>query len=135
MSKWTMPSFLVSIITMAAIALNQKFLWHLDPQQIVASVTLAVNFVLVTIINDIAKMKRGESANWNSTKLFTLLFALIIIGFSEYVGIPLNDEDVWWIAGAAATFITGKGIKDIIQQKGVSTHEHTQYNSDRGPAV
>lgn len=115
--KWTMPSFLVTIITVIAIALNKRFLWDLDPQQIIASVSLAVNFVGVTIISDIAKMRRGESPNWNSTKLFTLLFVLLIVGFSEYVGIQLEDTDIWWIAGTAAAFITGKGIKDIVQTK------------------
>lgn len=115
--KWVMPSFLVSFITMIAITLNQKFLWHLDPSQIIASISLAVNFVGVTIVNDIAKMKRGENPNWNSTKLFTLLFALLIIGFSEYAGIELDDQSVWYVAAAAAAFITGKGIKDNIQAK------------------
>jgi hypothetical protein len=125
--KWTMPSFLVTIITVIAITLNKRFLWDLDPQQIIASVSLAVNFVGVTIISDITKMRRGESPNWNSTKLFTLLFVLLIVGFSEYVGIQLEDTDIWWVAGAAAAFITGKGIKDIITDKqGVQTSVNTQ---------
>jgi hypothetical protein len=125
--KWTMPSFLVTIITVIAITLNKRFLWDLDPQQIIASVSLAVNFVGVTIISDIAKMRRGESPNWNSTKLFTLLFVLLIVGFSEYVGIQLEDADIWWIAGMGAAFITGKGIKDLIPNKQeVSTVEPTQ---------
>lgn len=115
--KWMMPSFLVSIITMIAVSLNQKFLWHLDPQQIVASVTVAVNFVGITLLADIAKIKRGEMPNFNSTKLFTLLFALLLIGFGEYLGIQLDDESVWIIAGSAAAFITGKGIRDIAQKK------------------
>ncbi|RAV22198.1 hypothetical protein [Paenibacillus contaminans] len=133
--KWTMPSFLISLITMIAVALNNKFLWNLDPQQIIASVTLAINFVGVTIIGDIAKLRRGENPNWNSTKLFTLLFACIMIGFSEYVGIELDDESIWWIAGTAAAFITGKGFKDIIQTKGDLKHEPTQNNIGGGPAV
>lgn len=133
-----MPSFLVTIITVIAITLNKRFLWDLDPQQIIASVSLAVNFVGVTIISDIAKLKRGESPNWNSTKLFTLLFVLLIVGFSEYVGIQLDDADIWWIAGTAAAFITGKGIKDIMQVKqngGATTNGTTEYKGDSGPAI
>jgi hypothetical protein len=112
-----MPSFLISIISIVAIACNNKFGWHLSPEKLIASVTLAVNFVGITIITDIAKYRRGESPNLNSTKLFTLLFACLVIGFSEYVGIELDDESVWFVAGSAAAFITGKGIKDIIQNK------------------
>lgn len=125
--KWTMPSFLVSIITMVAIALNQRFLWNLDPQQIIASVTVAVNFIAVALVADIAKIKRGEKPNLNSTKLFTMLFALLLIGFSEYIGIQLDDESVWWIAGTAAAFITGKGLKDIVQLKG-GKQENEHFN-------
>lgn len=126
--KWTMPSFLVTIITVIAITLNKRFLWDLEPQQIIASVSLAVNFVGVTIISDIAKMRRGESPNWNSTKLFTLVFVLLIVGFSDYVGIQLDDADIWWIAGAGAAFITGKGVKDLlfVRQTGGTTIVTTQ---------
>lgn len=128
MTKWTMPSFLVTIITIIALSLNKKFLWHLDVQQIIASVSLAVNFVGVTILSDIAKLRRGEMPNWNSTKLFTLIFALIIVGFSEYVGINLDDADIWWVAGMAGAFITGKGLRDAIQskQEGATTNVITQ---------
>lgn len=136
MSKWTMPSFLVTVITMVAIALNNRFLWNLDPQQIIASVSLAVNFIGVTVITDIAKMRRGESPNWNSTKLFTLIFALLIVGFSEYIGIQLEDADIWWISGAAAAFLTGKGVRDIIQNKqGVQQNESKPNYGDHGPSV
>lgn len=69
------------------------------------------------MVTDIAKLKRGEIPNLNSTKLFTLLFACLMIGFSDYIGIELDEESVWFIAGTAAAFITGKGIKDIIQTK------------------
>ena len=121
---------------MVAIALNNRFLWNLDPQQIIASVSLAVNFIGVTVITDIAKMRRGESPNWNSTKLFTLIFALLIVGFSEYIGIQLEDADIWWISGAAAAFLTGKGVRDIIQNKqGVRQDESKPNYSDHGPAV
>lgn len=133
--KWTMPSFLVTIITVIAITLNKRFLWDLEPQQIIASVSLAVNFVGVTIISDIAKMKRGESPNWNSTKLFTLFFVLLIVGFSEYIGLPLEDADIWWVAGSAAAFITGKGIKDIIQNKQEVTTKNEPTFSDHGPSL
>lgn len=117
MSKWVMPSFLVSLIGMVAITLNHKFLWNLDPEKLVASVALTVNFVLVTIGADLAKMRRGEKANFNSTKLVTLLIATGIIGFSEYVGIELSEEDILWISGIAATFITTKGVRDIVTFK------------------
>lgn len=117
MNKWLMPSFLTSIIGIIAISLNNKFGWHLSPEKLIASTALTINFVLVTMSADIAKMKRGEKPNFNSTKLFALLFACIVIGFSDYVGIELNSEDVWYIAGAAATFMTGKGIRDIISAR------------------
>lgn len=115
--KWIMPSFLTSLISIIAIGLNNKFLWHLDPDKLIASIGLTVNFVIVTLAGDIAKIKRGEKPNFNSTKLFTLLFACLVIGFSEYVGIQLDTESVWWIAGTAAAFITGKGVKDYLEVK------------------
>ena len=117
MSKWIMPSFLTSLISIIAIACNNRFGWHLSPDKLIASVALSINFVGVTIFTDIAKLKRGEIPNINSTKLFTLLFACLMIGFSDYIGIQLDEESVWFIAGTAAAFITGKGIKDIIQKK------------------
>lgn len=117
MSKWTMPSFMVTIISIIAIACNNKFGWHLSPDKLIASVGVTVNFVLVTMANDIAKLKRGEMPNWNSTKLVTLLFTCIVIGFSQYIGIELDVEEVAFIAGSAAAFITGKGIRDMIQAK------------------
>jgi hypothetical protein len=116
-AKWIMPSFLTSLISIIAISLNNKFLWHLDPDKLIASIGLTVNFVIVTLAGDIAKIKRGEKPNFNSTKLFTLLFACSVIGFSEYIGIDLDQESVWWIAGVAAAFITGKGIKDAVEVK------------------
>lgn len=118
MTKWAMPSFLTSLISMVAIALNDRFLWHLEPDKLIASVSLTINFILVTLAGDIAKIKRGEMPNFNSTKLFTLLFSCIVIGFSDYIGIELDSESVWWIAGVAAAFITGKGIKDAMPKKG-----------------
>lgn len=117
MSKWVMPSFLTSLISILAIACNNKFGWHLSPDKLIASVALSINFVGVTVITDIAKFRRGEIPNINSTKLFTLLFACLMIGFSDYIGIELDEESVWFIAGTAAAFITGRGIKDIIQTK------------------
>jgi hypothetical protein len=117
MNKWIMPSFLTSLISIIAIALNNKFGWHLSPDKLIASVGLTINFVIVTMSADIAKMKRGERPNWNSTKLFTLLFACLMIGFSQYMGIELDTEEVLFIAGAAAAFITGKGIRDSVQAK------------------
>ena len=117
MSKWIMPSFLTSLISIVAIACNNKFGWHLSPDKLIASVALSINFVGVTVFTDIAKLRRGEIPNINSTKLFTLLFACLMIGFSDYIGIQLDEESVWFIAGTSAAFITGKGIKDIIQQK------------------
>lgn len=126
--KWVMPSFLTSLLSIIAIACNNKFGWHLSPDKLIASVALSINFVGVSVVTDIAKLKRGEIPNLNSTKLFTLLFACLMIGFSDYVGIELDDESVWFIAGTAAAFITGKGIKDIIQtkQEGVASNEPTQ---------
>lgn len=115
--KWVMPSFLTSLISIIAIACNNKFGWHLSPDKLIASVALSINFVGVSVVTDIAKLKRGEIPNLNSTKLFTLLFACLMIGFSDYIGIELDEESVWFIAGTAAAFITGKGIKDIIQTK------------------
>lgn len=128
MSKWVMPSFLTSLISILAIACNNKFGWHLSPDKLIASVALSINFVGVTVFTDIAKLKRGEIPNLNSTKLFTLLFACLMIGFSDYIGIELDQESVWFIAGTAGAFITGKGIKDIIQDKqnGGATNEPTQ---------
>lgn len=117
--KWVMPSFLTTIISIIAIALNNRFGWHLSPDKLIASIGLAINFVGITLLADIAKIRRGETPNFNSTKLFTLLFALLMIGFSDYFGIRLDEESVWFIAGTAAAFITGKGIKDIVQQKEV----------------
>jgi hypothetical protein len=117
MNKWIMPSFLTSLISIIAIALNNKFGWHMSPDKLIASVGLTINFVIVTMSADIAKMKRGERPNWNSTKLFTLLFACLMIGFSQYMGIELDTEEVLFIAGAAAAFITGKGIRDAVQAK------------------
>lgn len=117
MSKWMMPSFLTSILSIIAITLNNKFGWHLSPDKLIASVALTINFVIVTMSADIAKMKRGERPNFNSTKLFTLLFACVAIGFTDYMGLELNPEDVLFIAGSAAAFITGKGIRDMVQNK------------------
>ncbi|UKS25014.1 hypothetical protein LOZ80_25900 [Paenibacillus sp. HWE-109] len=133
--KWVMPSFLTSLISILAIALNNKFGWHLSPDKLIASVALSINFVGVSVFTDIAKLRRGEIPNLNSTKLFTLLFACLMIGFSDYIGIQLDDESVWFIAGTAAAFITGKGIKDIIQtkQEGAAvnvTTESTNYISN-----
>lgn len=115
--KWVMPSFLTSLLSIIAIACNNKFGWHLSPDKLIASVGLTINFVIVTMSADIAKMKRGERPNWNSTKLFTLVFACLMIGFSQYMGIDLDTEEVLFIAGAAAAFITGKGIRDSVQAK------------------
>jgi hypothetical protein len=123
--KWVMPSFLTTIISIIAIGLNNRFGWHLSPDQLIASIGLAINFVGITLLADIAKIRRGEMPNFNSTKLFTLLFALLMIGFGDYVGIRLDDESVWFIAGTAAAFITGKGIKDIMQRKETETDEPT----------
>jgi hypothetical protein len=102
---------------MIAIACNNRFGWHLNPTQLIASIGLSVNFVGVAIVNDIAKMKKGEPVNWGSTKLFTLVFACLIIGFASYLDIELSDEEVWYIAGAAAAYITGRGIKDFLKTK------------------
>lgn len=127
MTKWAMPSFLITLISMVAIALNNKFGWHLSPEQLIASIALAVNFVGVTLIADIAKIKRGEMPNFNSTKLVTMVIALVIIGFSDYVGIHLDEESVWFIAGSAGAFITGKGIRDIAKRKEVEPVGNTQH--------
>jgi hypothetical protein len=127
-----MPSFLTSILTIVAIALNNKFGWHLSPDKLIASVALTINFVLVTLSADIAKLKNGERPNFNSTKLFTLVFSCLMIGFSSYIGIDLNTEEVIIISGAAAAFITGKGIKDIVQtkQSGGVTNLKQPYNDN-----
>lgn len=121
MSKWAMPSFLTTIISIIAISLNNRLGWHLSPDKLIASTGLAINFVGVSILADIAKLRRGEKPNLNSTKLFTMLFACLIIGFSEYIGIKLDEESVWFIAGAAAAFISTKGIKDALEQKKLLT--------------
>jgi hypothetical protein len=131
-----MPSFIISIITMIAVVLNDKFLWNLNPTQLIASITLAVNFVGVSIWKDIVILKNGGKPTINSTKLVATLFALLIIGFSDYVGIELDTESVWWVAGIAAAFVTGKGVQDWIEmKKGGAINEPTQHNSDRGPAI
>lgn len=136
MNKWLMPSFLTSIISIIAITLNNKFGWHLSPDKLIASVGLTINFVIVTMSADIAKMKRGERPNFNSTKLFTLLFACLTLGFADYMGLELNTEDVLFIAGSAAAFITGKGIRDMVAAKKEVTDDHMQqYKGDSGPAV
>lgn len=136
MTKWIMPSFLTSLLSIIAISLNNKLGWHLSPDKLIASVGLTINFVIVTMSADIAKMKRGERPNWNSTKLFTLLFACLMIGFSQYMGIELDTEEVLFIAGAAAAFITGKGIRDSVQAKqGVQQDESKPNFSDHGPAL
>lgn len=127
--KWMMPSFLTSLIGMIAIALNDKFLWELDPNKLIASVGLTINFVVMTLSADIAKVKRGEKPSINSTKLATLIIACLLIGFSDYLGITLDEESVWWIAGTAAAFITTRGLRDIVQKKKeeeVPVHEPTQ---------
>jgi NADH:ubiquinone oxidoreductase subunit 6 (subunit J) len=120
-----MPSFLTSLIGMLAVTLNNKFLWNLEPEKLVASVGLTINFVIVTLGSDIAKMKRGEKPNWNSTKLVTLLVACLLIGFTDYVGIELSDEDIWWISGIAASFITVKGARDIVANKREAARNET----------
>ena len=136
MTKWIMPSFLTSLLSIIAISLNNKLGWHLSPDKLIASVGLTINFVIVTMSADIAKMKRGERPNWNSTKLFTLLFACLMIGFSQYMGIELDTEEVLFIAGAAAAFITGKGIRDSVQAKQVVQQDESKPSySDHGPAV
>lgn len=134
--KWVMPSFLVSIISIVAIALNNKFGWNLRPDQLIASCGLAVNFVAVTMAADIAKMKRGQRPNINSTKLFALLFSCLVIGFSDYIGIDLDVESVWFIAGSAAAYITGKGIRDSVavkkegKQYANGGHEELDYRTE-----
>lgn len=134
--KWAMPSFLTTLISIVAIALNNRFGWHLSPEQLIASVGLTINFVAVTMASDIAKLKRGERPNLNSTKLFTLMFSCLIIGFSDYIGIELDTESVWFIAGVAAAFITGKGIKDNLDSKREGlTNESKESFGDHGPTI
>jgi hypothetical protein len=131
-----MPSFLITLITMAAVALNEKFLWHLSPTQLIASITVAVNFVGVSIWKDIVILRNGGKPTINSTKLVTTLLALAIIGFSSYIGIDLDTESVWMVAGAAAAFITGRGLQDFVEmKKGGTTNEPAQHTTDSGPAV
>lgn len=131
MNKYVDPKFITGIVTIIAVALNNKFGWHLDPEKLVASVALSINFIVVQILVDV---KTGKPS-LNSTKFVTMIFACVVIGFSSYLDIDLEEESIWWIAGTAAAFITGKGVKDIVTQKNGGGANAKEYYSDTDHAV
>ncbi|MNI89294.1 hypothetical protein D3C73_1466810 [compost metagenome] len=54
-----------------------------------------------------------------------------MIGFSDYIGLELTTEEVLYIAGAASVFITGKGIRDVLEtKKEGQQNESTQHRID-----
>ena len=117
MEKWFDPKFITGLIAMAAIALNNKFMWQLDQTALIASIGLSVNFIIMQLAEDIQRIKNGQKPTWNSTKLATMFIACIIIGFSQYLGINLADDAIWTIAGVAGAIITGKGVRDVVAAK------------------
>lgn len=146
MNKWFDPKFIAGLITMAAVALNKKFVWNLNEIELAASIGVTVNFIVVQLAEDIQKLKNGEKPTWNSTKLATTFVACGIIGFTQYAGIELDTEDVLWIAGIAGALITGKGIKDIraakmkggteiVNNNNTDTYDYTGLDSEKNSAV
>ncbi|MFF2156049.1 hypothetical protein ACFVVQ_12105 [Paenibacillus chitinolyticus] len=117
MSKWISPQFITGVVTMVAIALNNRFGWHISPDKLVAAVVVAVNFIVAQIMVDIQKMKNGEKPTFNSTKFVTMFIACTALGFSQYLGIELSEQEVIALATTAAAFITAKGVRDISNEK------------------
>jgi hypothetical protein len=138
MRKFLDPKFITAIFTMFAIAVNKKLGWNLDEVELGASIAVSVNFIFAQLLVDIQKQKNGETVKWSKTKFATLIIACIIIGFTQYVGIELDTEEIMWIAGVAMAFITGKGIKDVWEMKAkpkqVEVTDHAKY-SDTSDAV
>lgn len=115
MKKFLDPKFITTIFTMFAIAVNKKFGWGLSELELGASIAVSVNFIFAQLAVDFAKMQRGEPVKWSKTKFGTLIVSCAIIGFTQYIGIDLAAEDILWIAGVAMAFISGKGLKDVIE--------------------
>ncbi|MGX4584071.1 hypothetical protein [Paenibacillus chitinolyticus] len=117
MSKWVDPKFVTGVVTMIAIALNNRFGWHVSPDKLVAAVVVAGNFIIAQISVDIQKMKNGEKPTFKSAKFVTMIIACTIIGFSQYLGIELSEQEVIALAGAAITVITAKWVRDVAIEK------------------
>lgn len=133
MNKYIEPKFITGIVTMLAIALNNRFGWSLDPVELGASIAVAVNFIVAQIV---LEMKNGNKPTWNSTKFITMFLACFIIAISEYLGLDLDTESVLGIAGVAAGVINLKWIQDT--RKGGQVNELTQNSAStdgHGPMV
>jgi hypothetical protein len=117
MKKFLDPKWITTVFTMFAIAINNKFGWGLSELELGASIAVSVNFIWAQLAVDFAKMKNGEEVKWSKTKFATMVFACVLLGFTQYVGIDLDTEDIFWITGVAMAFISGKGLKDIIEVK------------------
>lgn len=117
MSKFTDPKFITAVITMAAIALNNKFGWHLNAVELGASIAVSVNFIFAQLMVDIQKIKAGQQVKFSKAKFTILIISCGLIGFTQYIGFELSTEDVLWIAGVAMAFISGKGFKDVVESK------------------
>ncbi|MVP00339.1 hypothetical protein [Paenibacillus lutrae] len=117
MSKWIDPKFITVIASVIAVYLNKIFGWHISIDKLVASIFIVGNFLVMQIIIDIQKMKNGEKITFNSTKFFTAAIACLILFFSEYLGIPIDEQEVMVIAGLVMAYITAKGAKDVSFQK------------------
>ncbi|ASS66202.1 hypothetical protein [Paenibacillus sp. RUD330] len=131
MSKFANAQFITTVITMAAIALNNKFAWHLNAIELGASIAVSVNFIFAQIMVDIQKIKAGQQVKFSKTKFATLLISCGIIGFTQYIGFELSTEDVLWIAGIAMAFISGKGFKDVIETKKNASDEERLTDGER----
>lgn len=117
MTKFLDPKFITAIFTMFAISVNKKFGWGLSELELGASIAVSVNFIFAQLAVDFAKMKQGVPVKFSKTKFATLIISCALIGFTQYVGVDLDPDDIIWIAGVAMAFISGKGLKDVMEAK------------------
>ncbi|MFB7817432.1 hypothetical protein ACFC0X_25085 [Paenibacillus chitinolyticus] len=117
MSKWVDPKFVTVIASLIAVFINKNFGWQVSTDKLVAAIIIIGNFLVAQIAVDIQKIKNGEKITFNSTKFVTVVISCLILGFSEYLGIPINEEEVFLLTGLVATYITAKAVKDVANEK------------------